>query len=197
MNIDGQRRTAAEGFIARGSADAFTLVEVVVAAGILAGVLVAILGLAAFVERSGGEIADMQTIAGLGEAIEEELERLEAERGFAGMAALTNPGVILVASHKGDFVRCAGGESPAADRPADDPELCGIARRDRYFLIKITQVQGLEYRDGDCALALSARMEWPYLLPAAPIAGGSAGDAAREVPETVRNIAVIHFVLNP
>ena len=184
---------------------AFSLVEVVAAIGILAVALIAVLGLIVATVRSGGEIADADALARLGENIQGELERFQASLGLADMTDLIAPGgsgrpLCLVATRNGQGVRCADGAYPAADRALNDPMLPGIANRDRYFLIEVSQSPGLEAALASGFLAVSARITWPYQLPIGlPTPGATARDAdpAREVPANERNLAIFNCVLRP
>ena len=184
---------------------AFSLVEVVAAIGILAVALIAVLGLIVATVRSGGEIADADALARLSENIQGELERLQASLGLAGMTDLIVPGgsgrpLCLVATRSGQRVRCADGASPAADRSLNDPVLPGIANRDRYFLIEISQSPGLEAAPASGFLAVSARITWPYQLPMGPPTPGATArdvDPAREVPANERNLTIFNCALRP
>jgi hypothetical protein len=185
--------------------DAFSLVEVVAAIGILAVTLLAVLGLIMATVRSGGAIADADAVTRLGENIQGELERLEASLGLAGLADLVPPGgadrqLRLVATRNGQRVRCADGALAAADRALNDPTLPGIANRDRYFLIEVSQSFGLAATPASGFLAVSVRITWPYQLPVGPSTPGATawdGDPAREVPANERNLAIINGALRP
>ena len=184
---------------------AFSLVEVVAAIGILAVALIAVLGLTVATVRSDGEIADADALARLGENIQGELERLQASLGLAGMTDLIAPGdlgrpLCLVATRSGQRVRCADGAYPAADRALNDPMLPGIANRDRYFLIEVSQSPGLEAAPASGFLAVSVRITWPYQLPMGPPTPGAAArdvDPAREVPANERHLAIFNCALRP
>ena len=186
-------------------ADAFSLVEVVAAIGILAVTLVAVLGLMMATVRSGGEVADADAVARLAENIQGELDRLQASLGLAGLAGLVSPGsggraFCLVATRNGARVRCSDPADPAADRALDDPTLPGIANRDRYFLIEVSQSPGFEFAHSSGFLAVSVRITWPYHLPVgppAPDAAGRAVDAVREVPRNGRDLAIVNLALRP
>ena len=177
----------------------------VAAIGILAVALIAVLGLIMATVRSGGEIADADALARLDENIQGELERLQASLGLAGMTDLIAPRglgrpLCLVATRSGQRVRCADGAYPAADRALNDPMLPGIANRDRYFLIEVSQSPGLEAAPASGFLAVSARIAWPYQLPMGPPTPGATAwdtDPAREVPANERNLAIFNCALRP
>jgi type II secretory pathway pseudopilin PulG len=184
---------------------AFTLLEVVVAIGILAVTLIALLGLLAASTRPAGVIADTQVAAHLGENIQDELERLKAGLGLDGLAAMVPPGgsaapLQLVATRDGLRVLRADGTAAAAGNPLNDPLRPGIANRDRYYLAEVTQQLDLPYAPGAGFLAVSVRVTWPYRLAAGPPtteATAVDADPAREVPMNERRWAVINFALRP
>jgi len=183
----------------------FLLLEVVVAIGVLALAVIAIFGVVTATTRSGGEIADAQAAARLGEHVQGELERLRSELGLDGLAAAVPPAgsagpLQLVATRDGGRVLRADGPAAAADRSLGDPALPGIARRDRYFLIEVTRQLDLPYAPGAGFLAISAIVTWPYHLPTGPPTPQAAAvdaDGAREVPREERVWLVLNFALPP
>jgi hypothetical protein len=178
---------------------------VIVAIGLIAIVLVALLASFGPAARSAGDAADVEVAARLAGNIQIELERLEAEFGLEGLAALVPsagsvPPLRLVATRDGQRVLRADGTAPAADHAPDDPTLPGIAQRDRYYLAGVTQQLDLPYAAGAGFLAVSVRVEWPYRLPAGPETPGAArpdADPSREVPAEDRNWMVFNFALRP
>ncbi len=187
------------------STGGFSLVEVVVAIGLSALAVVACLGMIAATARSGSEIVDAQVVGRLGGSIQDELERLQTELGLDGLAAAVpaagSPAPLqLVATRDGARVRCADGSMAAADRPLDDPVLPGMARRDRYFLIELTQSSDLPAAPERGFVAVSALVTWPHCLPggnATPGATAADADAARELPRSERGWLVLNFALPP
>jgi type II secretory pathway pseudopilin PulG len=190
---------------ARTPSCAFSLLEVVVAIGILAAVLVALLGWFGPAVRSAGAVADAQVAARLAENIQNELERLQASLGLDGLAADVPPAgsatsLQLVATRDGLRLLRADGPAPAADRALNDPTLPGIAWRDRYFLNEVTRQFDLPYAPGAGFLAVSVRVTWPHRLPVGPPTPGAtdpATDPSREVPDNERGYMVFNFVLRP
>jgi len=184
---------------------AFTLLEVVVAIGILAVTLIAVFGLLAASTRPAGVIADTQVAAHLGENIQDELERLKAGLGLDGLAAIVPLGgsaapLQLVATRDGRRVLRADGSAPAAGNSLNDPLRRGIANRDRYYLAEVTQQLDLPYAPGAGFLAVSVRVTWPYRLPAGPPtpeATAVDADPAREVPNNERRWTVVSFAFRP
>jgi type II secretory pathway pseudopilin PulG len=187
------------------SACAFSLIEVVVAIGILAVTLIAVLGLLASSTRPVGEIADGHVAARLGENIQDELERLKAGLGLDGLATIVPAGgsaapLQIVATRDGRRVLRADGADPAAGQALNDPVRPGIANRDRYYLAEVTQQLDLPYAPGAGFLAVSVRVTWPYRLPAGPPTPEAAAvdaDPAREIPVNARRWAVVNFALRP
>ncbi len=183
----------------------FTLLEVVMATGVLALAVMALLGFMAATAGTEGEIADARTAAGLGGPIQAELERLRSELGFDGLAAAVpaagSPAPLrLVGARDGRRALRADGAGPAADRPLNDPALPGIARRDRYFLIEITRQLDLPAGPEAGFLAVSALIRWPFnqaVGPATPGAVAVDADGARETPEAVRSWLVLNFAMPP
>ena len=184
---------------------AFSLIEVVVALGILAVTLVAVLGLLASSTRPAGEIADVHVAARLGENIQDELERLKDGLGLDGLAAIVPAGgsaapLQLVATRDGRRVLRADGAVPAAGHALNEPVQPGIANRDRYYLAEVTQQLDLPYAPAAGFLAVSVRVTWPYRLPMGPPtpeATAVDADPAREVPANERRWAVFNFALRP
>lgn len=177
---------------------AFSLIEVVAAIGILAGTVVALLGLLAAQSRSIEAIDDAHAAARLGENIQQELERLKIDLGLDGLAALVP--LQLAGTRDGRRMLRADGAAPAADRPLNDPSLPGIALRDRYFLVEVTRQTDLPYAPGGGFLAVTARITWPYRLPdgpPSPDATDPADDPSRIAPLAERGIVILHFALRP
>ena len=184
---------------------AFSLIEVVVAIGILAVTLAMVLGLTGSTLRSAGAAADIAVAARLGASIRSELERLKADLGLPGLAAVVPPGgsataLQLVATRDGQRVLRSDGAEPAAGHALNDPMLPGIALRDRYFLAEVTQQFDLPYVPEAGFFALSVRVSWPYHLPVGPATPDATtvdADAGHEVPRDERRVVIFSFVLRP
>jgi hypothetical protein len=185
--------------------DSFSLVEVVAAIGILAVTLIVVLGLIMATVRTVGEVADADAVTRLNENIQGELERLQTNLGLAALASLvplsgSSRPLRMVATRDGQRVRCADRADPAADRALDDQTLRGIANRDRYFLIEVSQLPGLDFAPASGFLALSVQVSWPYQLPVGPPTPGATGwdvDPAREVPGNERSVVIFSGALRP
>jgi hypothetical protein len=183
----------------------FSLLEVVMAIGILALAVIALLGFIAASANTDGDLADARAAAGLGGPIQAELERLRAELGLDGLAAAVPPAgspapLQLVATRDGRRVLRADGAGAAADRPLDDSALPGIARRDRYFAIAVTRQLDLPDAPDAGFLAVSALVRWPFNLPVGPAAPGAVAvdaDGAREAPAEARSWLVLNLAVTP
>ena len=183
----------------------FALIEVVMALGVLALAVISLLAFLASAAGAEGEMADAQAAASLGGPVQAELERLQAELGFDGLAAAVPPAgspapLRLVATRDGRRALRADGAAAAADRPLNEPTLPGIARRDRYFLVEITRQLDLPGGPAAGFVAVSAMVRWPYLLPAGPATPGATAadaDGAREAPEPLRSWLVLNLAVPP
>lgn len=184
---------------------AFSLVEVVVAIGLIAGSLVAILGLLAATTNSAAEARDAQGLASLGGGIQCELGRLKNSLGFSGLAAAIPEGgspapLRLAGTRDGRRVLCLDAADPAADRLLRDPVLPGIAVRDRYFLVELTRIPGMGTAADSGFVAVSARCLWPYELASGPATADAAdpdSDPAFEVPSSERHAVILLFAVTP
>lgn len=171
----------------------FSLVEVVIAIGIFAGAIAAILALFGPLSRSVGEVTGAGQAARLAEAINVELLRLRdaypsggATKNdqfapvFANGAALT-----LVGSADGTRVvrEADAGNDPVTANPR------GIAPAERYFLIRVTALPG--FTPGQTPfLALTATVQWPYRTP-----DGNGGSVV--TAEASRRSLLLNYALPP
>jgi len=184
---------------------AFSLVEVVVAVGLLSFALVAILGLMSATTRSASDLTDSEGLASLGAGVQRELERIEASVGLGGFADLVPAGgsaapLRLVGIRDGCRVLRADGADPAANHPLDDPVLPGIANRERFYLVEVTRLAEPDGSADGGFIAVSARCSWPYELPIGPSSQGATGwnaDPAREVPANDRRVAILNLAIRP
>jgi hypothetical protein len=182
---------------------AFSLVEVVVAIGLVGVSLVTTLGLLAATTRSAADLNDSQGSASLGGSIQAELDRLKDSLGLAGLAnlvPLSGAGIPLrlVGTRDGLRVRCVDAVDAAANRSQEDSVLPGIADRDRYYLIEVTREA--EWGADPGFVVLNARCAWPYELPVGPAPPGAAEQnaaAVREVPAADRHVMVQCLAITP
>lgn len=152
--------------MARYGVRGFSMVEVIIAVGVFAVTVVAILGLISAMVRPGGESADWQTAQRLAGPVEAELRRLAAPN-FGGLAtavpvmsAPLQNGFTLVATRDGLRLH--------ADQSGFPVSGAEIAQDERYFLIEAWQFNEAPLRyTGDGLLALHVRISWPYIVPGA------------------------------
>lgn len=147
---------------------AFSLIEVVIAVAIFAGAVTVLLALLASTLRDSSDAADVQTALRLPGAVEVTLREIAAREGLPALAARipvmdasADRGLLLVATHEGEFVRLAG----------------GTQIRGEYFLVDVRRfgADPLTFATGRTVLPLRVRVSWPYrvLTPdglAAPVA---------------------------
>lgn len=177
---------------------AFTLVEVIVALGVLAVFLPVMLALFGRLARSSGEAGDAGNAAGMAAGVQDELDRLQGVLGWEGLATTLPPAgsaapLRLVGTRDGLRVRRGDGTAADADRPPDDATLPGIALRDRFFLAELTQSPDLPYVAGAGFLAVNVRITWPHRVPTGP----AAADASMEVPRDRRHWMIVSMALRP
>lgn len=164
---------------------AFSLVEVIIAAGLFAVSVTTVIALLPTLARQGGEAADTLAAGRLPDALRVELTRLGAT-GFDALAARVpvlsgapSDGLKLVANreasrlHSLDYQRPAGGQLPEGEQ---------------YFLVECWRFpdEPLQFAANKAFLAAIVRISWPYRLPGA--------DAP--VPAQVRHELQFTFVLN-
>jgi prepilin-type N-terminal cleavage/methylation domain-containing protein len=136
---------------------AFSLIEVVIAVGVVSVGVVVTLGLLAGMSRQSADADDLQTATQMTGAITAELAGLARQPGFDAlvtsipvMAAGADQGLLFVAARDGTDLRLlAAGEG---------------AGREHYFLIEVRRFPAgpLSYTPGAAVLPLSVRVSWPY-----------------------------------
>lgn len=153
------------------SARAFSLVEVIIAVGLFALAVTAVLGLLPPLTRQAAETADRLAAQRLPDAVKVELGRLAAG-SFDGLAAqlpmMGTPlgnGLPLVATRDGSRLQARDFRPPTSGR---------IAEAGEYFLVECWRFPAgtLAYDPAQSALAVLVRVSWPYRQPgaAAPVA---------------------------
>jgi type II secretory pathway pseudopilin PulG len=143
---------------------AFTLVEVMIAVGVFAASVTAVIALLPALARQGGEATVSLAAQSLPEALHAELSR-QAASGFdalAGQVPVMNgaleSGLAFVADrqatrlHSRDYLEPAVGVLPAVEQ---------------YFLIECWRFPNdpLRFDPQKGFLALAVRVSWPYRLP--------------------------------
>jgi type II secretory pathway pseudopilin PulG len=144
----------------RRAARGFSLAEVIVAVGIMAGALVALLGLLGPSLRAVRDIADRTVAARLADRVARELQ----QHGFRNVEMETAAGPLLVvASAEGSRVVLAvqADNDPVAGVPP------GLPVNERFFLVEVERAVQPAAIGGDGALVLGIRVSWPYVPPRA------------------------------
>lgn len=145
-------------FVPRG----FSLVEVVIAVGVFAVAVTAILAVLPSVTRQNAEFADRMVAQRLPAALHTELARLAATSGYDVLATSVpvmttslDAGLSFVATRDGSSLGAIS--SSGADIPVDE----------RYFQIETWRFDRvpLTYDASGAVLALFVRVTWPYRLP--------------------------------
>lgn len=142
----------------------FSLVEVIIAVGVFAVAITAILGVMPALVRRGGESAESLAAQGLAGPVEIELRRMAAA-DFAGLAGSVP--VMSVPLQGGfTFVAARDGLRMQADQTGVLSDSAPLAQDERYFLIELWQFNEAPLRyDGGNLLAVYARVSWPYFTP--------------------------------
>jgi hypothetical protein len=175
---------------------AFTLIEVVIALGIFAAGIITVLALMGPLNRAGGEVGATVRAAGLGGAIQTELEHLRDSHTFTGGASrLDQLQAVLAGNEAPRLIVARDGsalvlESDQTNDPAASSHP-GMAEADRYFLVELqlppALINGLpnplSHRAGAGFLAIQARIAWPY-------------QTARQHPEQASQV-ILNLALTP
>lgn len=139
---------------ARRAIAGFSLIEVVVAVGLVAGSLVAVLALLASLARQADEAGDLLRATRLPAAVTVELRALAGQRGLGAVAAATT------AAGTGDTLRLVAARDGTQVREwrADEPP-----GREQYFLIELRRFEAppLAYAPERPVLPLRAEVSWP------------------------------------
>lgn len=164
---------------------AFSLVEVIIAAGIFAASVTVVLALLPSLARQGAASVDSLAAQRLPDALETELRRL----GAAGFDALAGQVPVM----NGPL---AGGLAFVADREATRlhshdylaPGVAQLSGDEQYFLVECWRFPGepLRFESGKAFLALAVRVSWPHRLPG----------ATAPVPAEARHELVFTLALN-
>jgi hypothetical protein len=143
---------------------AFSLVEVIIAVGLFAIAVTAVLGLLPPLTRQAAETSDRLAAQRLPDAVKAEMVRLAAgnfDGLAAGMPLMGTPlgsGLPLVATRDGSRLHARDFRPPSAGRIADS---------DQYFLVEVWRFPSgpLAYDPAQSALAMFVRVSWPYRQP--------------------------------
>lgn len=148
-----------------GRARGFSLIEVVLAVGIFATVIIGVIGLLGPTVSSVREVVDSTVAVRLADGVDAELRRV----GFAGVVSATSGSAIIPLVATADGSRLVR-ESDAGNAFSATPP--GIPRDDRYYLVEVSRAVSPAYNASDGSLVLTIRVSWPYQRPglAAPVA---------------------------
>lgn len=147
---------------AKGASAGFSLVEVIVAVGIFAVAVVAVLGVLPLLARNSTESADALVAQRLPAAVEAELHRAAAATGF-DVIGLSIPLAITPLENGAAFVASRDGV-----RLVPIAESAGLITAGHgYFLVEVWRFpsEPLAFVTGSAALATQARVTWPFRLP--------------------------------
>jgi prepilin-type N-terminal cleavage/methylation domain-containing protein len=183
----------------RRSRRGFTLIEVVVAVGVFAVGIVAVLGLLSPVSRSVAAVADRDKAAQLGDAIQTELARLrDSQTATASLTKLDVFAALVPAGGTLNLVASRDGAHAIRESDAGNDTVTGsppgIAKRDRYFLVVVSRQPSPlgDYTDGSGFLALTLTVKWPY-----QIATGAGADDATAADLTQASVLILNTALSP
>lgn len=168
----------------------FSLVEVILAIGVFALTIVAVIGLLGPIAQQVRDLQDTKVANSLPAPIREELNRL----GFqyfvtvgSGSTSLYEPAfpsslgggangpqgeagnsLVLYGTEDGGRVVVQGGaiyQGEAEVSPNADSGSMALADDQRYFMVQIFPATGnLSYKDGDAHVAFRVAISWPYKL---------------------------------
>ena len=177
-------------------ARAFSLIEVIVALGLLAVTVVAVLALRGSIDRSVGDVSDYYRAAQLADAITVELKRLRDLPLPVGQRDSLDALAVLIPVGASDrplrLVAPREGSRVLRESDADDPA-SGLALRDRYYLIEVRQQTApLAYAPGAGYFAVAVTVKWPFQLVAD---SSAAGAAAADL--TQASVLMLNFALTP
>lgn len=158
---------------------AFSLIEVVVAVGIFAIGIVAVIGLLSPTIKSVTNVTDSTVANRLADNIQLELQRIGFSNIVPDSTSATKVALplTLVASRDGSRVLLAAAGTVTTGLPADDDTTAtdkppGILHRDRYYGITVDRLttdttSPLYYTNGSGSgfFALSVKIVWPYQVP--------------------------------
>lgn len=173
---------------------AFSLIEVVVALGLLAVTVVTVLALQGSIGRSVAEVSDHYRASQLADAIDLELRRLRDLPLPDGRPERLGALSILIPPEGSDhplrLVAPREGSRVLREAEADDP-VNGLPLRDRYYLIEVRQQPApLAYTPGAGYLAVAVTVKWPFQLAADSSASGAAAADLTQASGLLLNFAL-------
>ncbi len=139
---------------------AMTLIEVVLAIAIFAGVIVSVLGLLGPSIRRVGDVLDASVASRIVDGVDFELGRISLD---AVAGATDGASLAIVASADGTrVVRLDAADNAITDNPPGIPVV-----DQRFFLIEVSRLEKPVYATGDGFIGLSIRASWPHFRPGA------------------------------
>lgn len=152
----------------------FSLLEVIIAAGLFAVSVTAVLALLPALARQGGEAADSLAAQRLPDALHAEFTRLSGT-GFDAFAAqlpvMSGPpgnGLKFVADREAARLHSLEYQPPVSGHLAED---------EQFFLVECWRFPDgpLSFAPGKGVLAALVRVSWPYRVPgaSAPVSAGA------------------------
>ncbi len=155
-----------------GRAPGFTLVEVIVAVGILAITALAVVAVQGGLSRAVDDASGYERAAQLVDAVTIELGRLRDRPAPSGQPGrLDALATRIPASENRDALRLVATRDGVRVCLESETETSstGILPNERYFLVEVRQQPDpLGYVAGAGFLAITLRVVWPYQVPAGP-----------------------------
>lgn len=144
----------------------FSLIEVILAVGIFAFSIVAVLALLGTTSRATSDVLETTTASRIADGVRSELDGVDLATLDSMTDPTARPPLTLVATKDGHHVRIAEGpgvSNPAADNDPENGDPPGITDRDRFYRIEVRQLEDtVEYDSGSAAIAVSVRVIWPH-----------------------------------
>lgn len=147
------------------STRAFTLLEVIIAVGLFATAVTAVIGLIAGLSQQGMDSNDVLTAQQLPEPLKVELSRLAS----TGLENLADRVPVMASPMTGGLALAAARDAARVDSLEYLPVAKPIPADEQYYLVECWKFPSEPLRfDGQKAfLALYVRVSWPYRLPGA------------------------------
>lgn len=157
----------------------FTLIEVIIATGILAGSVLAIIAFLGATGKATSETLDRAIAVRIADNVRMELESQDIDDLFDWVSPPTNAKKViqLMATSDGERVRVK--EPSAAENIDNDPETGvppGISGINRYFMIEVRLLENTlkmptssaQFEAESAMLPLSIQVVWPYMIKTSP-----------------------------
>lgn len=168
--------------------EGFSLIEVILAIAVFALTIVAVLAMLGSTTQATSEVLNTVTASRISDAIRTELENLDFND--LDPNAVNYP-VTLYGRQDGSRVVLDTNADNNPDPEVDDPP--GIAERDRYFLIELDVLgDELVYDVDNADIALSVRLEWPYMLPLGPRSANPMNDPTKTTEPFNRSVSIFN-----